>query len=482
MTVVDLESPPIDNLALQSPRLSPQQPLAGQVVTLTVELHNLSRKKQQSRVQVQVGSRELAAQTVELQPLQRREVSFESRQDQAGFAEVTFRIDQDGFSADNQCYAVARTVPGIPVGLLSDDDPQRTGSASAYLSLALAPHGDRNDRFAVRHFTSRDLAAATATELAANSAIFVGYLGPLAQPVAERLAEYVRQGGALVVFCGEGPVRRNLQTLDAIVPEGWLPWIPGPRLDLQRRREAARITAGRWRSSLLREFDLASQVALGEIRFGRLWDVVQVCAESEVLLTYDRGLPALATRRFGLGQVVLANFSPAAESSDLGKYGSFVALMQIMAQNLRTADFVANPNWAGLPLTHHVDYVESPVDLQLVDPAGSPLAATVTVQGEGVELHFPAAREPGFYRVRAGGREIDSSAVNLDPAESNLQTLSAEELQTALNQGSISADRLTEARWTQPLDLEGRPLWGWMIVVAMTLAGLEMSLLGWWRR
>ena len=36
----------------------------------------------------------------------------------------------------------------------------------------------------------------------------------------------------------------------------------------------------------------------------------------------------------GSGQFLLANFSPALEASDLAKYGSFVALVQTLAQQL----------------------------------------------------------------------------------------------------------------------------------------------------
>ena len=50
--------------------------------------------------------------------------------------------------------------------------------------------------------------------------------------------------------------------------------------------------------------------------------------DAQVLLTFSDGSPALGLRNTGLGQCLLANFSPALETSDLAKYGAFVALAQ----------------------------------------------------------------------------------------------------------------------------------------------------------
>jgi hypothetical protein len=479
VTVIDLQPPAARNVSIQIPRHDPSQPLVGQTVSLSAQLHNHTDQQRQVRVTAQADQQSLPPVQVTLEPGQRRDVSFETTWDRVGHHEIVFQADHDDFDVDDQCYWVAHTRPGIPVAVVSDDDPARLGSASHYLALALAPYKDRNDRFAVQLLSSRDLPTAQLDEF---STVFVGYLGLLERPAAERLLQYVQQGGACVIFCGQGPVQRNLLQLDELRPNGCLPWVPGPRQDLFRQGRSVRISGGSWRARLLRDFDATSQIALGSIQFGSIWSVPQVRGEAEVLLSFEGGVPALASRAVDRGRMVLANCSPDTESSDLGKHGLFVALVQVLAQNLRSTDTLADRLYVGHSLRYEFA-PEAPVtDVELVEPGGQSLASRISVDGTASRLQVSNTSRAGLYRVRRSGRDLDAVAVNLDPTESDLRTVDVQRLRQAFSGPTTASPSDPSGGWQKPIDLHGRPLWGWMMLAAMAMMGAELSLLGRWRR
>jgi hypothetical protein len=482
LTALDLNASGDDNVSLSEPRCEPLRPFVGQSVSLITQVRNHTSRQKQARVTVRVDGQDLTPQTVALDAGQQREVAFTLQLQDGTPRCVEFAIDRDSFSPDDRAFTIVRPQAAISVGVLSDDDWQRVGSASFYLSLALAPHGDRNDRFAVQHMTTRDLQSISPAALAQQVAIFVGYLGQLESAAAEKLAEYVRAGGALVVFCGEGPVRRNLQQLDAEDPNGWLPWQTGARRELQRDGKYTYFQTGRWRSRLLRDFDATSQVALSEIPFGTRWDVTQVHGDAEVLLSFQDGTAALASRGFGAGQVVLANFSPSSESSELGKYGAFVALTQLMAQNLQTATALPSFIHPGQALSQRVPLKGSPSTVELYDPAEQLTSPVRTVLPEAVELQLPRVALPGCHRIRQNGELVDAVAVNLDPRESEMACLPIDPLRGGDVADAATTAGIDSGAWQRPIDLRGRPLWGWCVLLAMFSIGVESSLLAWWRQ
>jgi hypothetical protein len=479
VSIVDLKPITPGNVSINLPRHDPQQPLVGQTVALTAQLRNHDDRPRQVRVAARVDQQTLPAVQVALEPGQSKDVAFETSWDRDGFHDVTFQLDHDAFSLDDECYWVSQCHTGIPVAVVSDDDPTVVGTAGYFLSLALAPHKDPNDRFVVTTVASRGVPRA---ELTQYSTVFVGYLGLMEKPIGESLLGYVQQGGACVIFCGQGPVRRNLLLLDELLPGGCLPWLPSSREDLYRKRQSAHIAGGQWRARLLRDFDAASQTALSRIQFGSRWRVPQVRAEADVLLSYEGGVPALAARAIGQGQFVLANWSPDVESSDLGKHGVFVALTQLLAQNLHSTDVQAGHVHVGDPLLKRLTSQSAASEVVVIDPRGRQHESTLRLVDSSTHVQVAATAQAGIYRFRSQDRDIDAVAVNLDPTESDLRNLAIHEVRQALSSQPGQSVESNMATWHKPIDPEGKPLWGWMVLLAMLMTGGELALLGWWRR
>src|SRR5206468_13118494 len=116
-------------------------------------------------------------------------------------------------------------------------------------------------------------------------------------------------------------------------------------------------------------------------------------------------------------------------------------------------------------------------------PSGAKLDAGLETSRQEAAVIFPETRESGFYRVFTGDKLAGSVAVNVDPRESNLDSLSLSQIE-ALSE--ISRERLFA---TGGLDLEGlknlregRPLWHYLLLAALGLLGLEQALTVVWRK
>jgi hypothetical protein len=483
ITVIDVRTPVPDNVALSAPRYLPSQPLVGQPVRLVVQVANFSRVTKEVHLGVTLDGQLLPSQTVSLAAGEQRDVAVESVLKTAGDHEAIFETPADGLTADNRAYLVLQAQRRLPVVVVSDDDPNEAGTASYFLTRALTPHGDTKiDRFDVRHVSSGQMT----DESLVGAAVFVGYLGELSPKAAGTLLRFVRGGGGIVYFCGEGAVASNLKLLaETAGKEGVLPWEPVPTRTKAAPDHALTITDGKWRSRLLREFDEQSQLAISQIRFTRVWSVGPVAADATILLNYSDGTPALGLRLVGTGEFLLANFSPALEASDLGKYGSFVALVQTLAQQLasgasaREASAVVGEPYR-FPQTFHLNSAAG--RLAVLGPRREPVAFVSSGDADQTAIEVPQTVLPGFYRFRTGDQTIAAAALNIDARESNLERIDRETLLASLGKSSTKLSLESAAGWEPLANLRGRPLWGWCLATTMCAFGIEMFLLGYWKR
>jgi len=485
VTVAEFDAAVPGNVALANPRFNPSQPLAGQECELTVHAQNYSDAVRQVRVSLNAerGGESVSAQeqTVTLNPGEGRDVLFTAAAPEDGALLATFAIPPDGLEADNRAYLVVEATTRIPILLVSDDSPDEPGTAAYYLLRALAPQGDATDSFEVRHKRSADV---TPGDLATVRGVFIGYVGNLSPDTAQTLVDYIEAGGGVIFFSGEGPVPRNLAALQAAAGEReLLPWAPGMRREVAPRETPYSINAGRWQSRWFREFDEQSQMALARIRFDRSWFVQPPSPATEVLLSFADGQPALGLRTFGQGQFLVANFGLEANSTDLAKHGAFVAWMQMLARSLLPEASAAHLNVPGKPLTFPRPIAaEFATSFKVTGPDAQTVATTSAPSTEGTRIEIARPMRTGFYQLQAEDRLLQVAAVNLAPQESDLKRVSAERLTDRLRGQGVQTETAAATGWDPVLNLDGHPLWGTCFVVALCAIGVELLLLGWWKR
>jgi hypothetical protein len=483
-TTVTVVGPPAvegENVSLSQPRFFPAQPLADQPLQLIVRASNFANREKLVQTIVKFDGEAAGEQTVTLAPGEERDVAFEVARVSAGQHRAEFAIADDALIADNRAWLVVKTVERLPVLIVSDDNPNQAGSAGYFLVRALAPHNDANDRFDVRHVSTIQLSEA---DLSAATAVFLGYLGELTAPAAKLIDAYIAGGGGVLIFCGEGPVARNLRMLDDSAGEaGVLPWQAGAARDFSLAKDALRITGGKWQSRLLADFDEQSQIAIAQIRFQRSWTVGAVRPDAQVLLTFSDGSPALGVRNTGLGQCLLANFSPALETSDLAKYGSFVALAQSLARHLRPAAGAARPALVGEAYQHPEALAADSEggSLALVGPDGKAVPFDTDLESGKVRLHIPRPEQPGLYEFQRD-KERMAAAINVDPRESDLRRIDEATLLKQFESQGIGSEVRQAGGWDPLFPTDGHPFWGSCFVAAMAVIAVELLLVGLWRR
>jgi len=247
------------------------------------------------------------------------------------------------------------------------------------------------------------------------------------------------------------------------------------------RKSPIVFESGRWNSRWLRDFDEPSQIALREIAFRRVWQAGAPAADAETLLTFKNGQPAMGLRHFGRGQCLLVNFSPESTTGDLGKTGTFVALLQMLTSQLVQEDRNRTTFLVGDRLTFSVPR-ELSGEWTLIDPGGA--TTSLPIASHAGSIIGPRASRAGIHRLLCDSKPVAAAAVNVAPEESDLRPLTVSELQSHLSGPGGSAPD------AQPLPGEsaiaaleaGKPLWGGFLLAGLGAIALELFLLGLWRR
>lgn len=482
LTLVPLDGSAPGNIALSQPMVLPRTPRTGAPAQISVMLTNFSSQPRNVRVNLTVNRRRIDSGSVTLGPQQRQSVTFEVTFDAAGEHEAVLSIPDDALGVDNQAYLVVRTAAALPVVIVSDDDPDEPASSSYYLMRALAPFGNRRDAYAVRVVTGR---AVTTAAIENAEGVLVADVAALSAGALKALTDYMHRGGGVVMFCGRGPVTANLTGLNEAAGQNVLPWAPGAPRDLNAGDAQLHLADGDWASPLLRDFDPRHRQALAQIQFHRIWSTGPVHGEAQVRLRYSDGTPALAVRAVGRGKLVVANFGCAVHSSDLGKYGSFVALMHNLVRSVQSRIVAADGATVGAPMRFaapgSIDADAGELNVQAPDGSGVTDAAFELATGS-LSVQLARAERPGFYRLEQGGRTLATAAANLDPRESDLRRTPPADLTRLLQQHGLGVEVRDATGAESIADVRGRPLWGWMIVAAMIVLGIELALVAYWKR
>jgi len=482
ITVLPPPAPQAQNLAITRPRHQPAIPMVGQPTTLRAKLQSFIDEEREVRVTLRVNGREKHTRTIRLGPWQSREAVFTYSFDRVGDHRVALSIGEDGLAADNTAYLAVRVLERVPVVIVGDSDPNQSGTEMYFLSRAVAPRGGALDRYDVRYVTSQEPVAGQFDRAAV---VMIADSKPLAEPLLKALRAYLSGGGGVVMFSDDGPVAQKLGTLVVGRADASMPWRPIRLRDLGAQGNWVRLKEGDWGSALLDTFDLTSQEALRQIAFRQVWEIGEVSDDARVLLSFEDGTPALARSPVGMGSLVVCNFSPALAASDLGKYGSFVALTQALVETLTPKDAGNTRQHPGMPLNipgivGHDAEGDPP---RVVGPDGKPIPdAEFSTRGQTLVVTVRAAEDAGFYRVMQGDHTLALSAVNVDPLESDPRRLVEQDLAERFTTAGARARGADRGTTGGLLDLRGTPLWGWMAGLAMTLLAAEMLVVGYFRR
>jgi hypothetical protein len=123
-----------------------------------------------------------------------------------------------------------------------------------------------------------------------------------------------------------------------------------------------------------------------------------------------------------------------------------------------------------------------PLRLRVLGPDQRPCHADVTASGGRALVHIHRPALPGFYQVLQNDQLVATAAVNLDAREGDLRRASPAVLAEHLTGEELMVEFRDQQQEGPVLHVRGRPMWWWFVLAAMAAVGLELVVVGIWRR
>ena len=358
------------------------------------------------------------------------------------------------------------------VVLLTDEALNGSPTGAYFLSRALNPVPDQPGgiRVLARHATEL-----TEADLKTSDAVLLEAVTTMPADRLPMLANYVANGGTLLVFAGGPNFIGQMQALAHLGKNGdGLAFLPQSALDVsQRGKGYLTLTEARYDSPLLKLFKSPDAADLGKIHFTRLFLTTEPDKRAEVLLKYEDGTPAAARRNFGAGSILLCNFSTSPADSDLPRQEFFPPLLHEFLKGLTDRGSDRRELFPGGSASTTVDADQVRGSVACLDPNSEPERVTVDKPSGGVIVE--RVDRIGFHAILANGQPVATLAVNPHPDESDLRAIDPRELQSkrakhaayAVHAGAVgAASELDSLR-------HDRPLWPWCLLAVLLLLLLE---------
>ncbi len=441
LVIIDVGPDRRDNLAVASLHLAAPVISAEWPATLQAEVVNHDRQEARDRrLQVVLNGQAVRTERVPaVPPGERRPVRFRLQLPEPDSHQVQVRLlgpQPDVLPLDDVRWLSLAVRSRVPV-LLVDGRPgaDRFSGQTGYLAMALSPETGPADPALVnpRTILTGEL---TSEPLADHAMIALCNVRQLGRSGWARLAEYVRQGGGLLVYMGDQVSAEDYNAFGFADGEGVLPArIAGLVGSEDDRDKFVRIDARSTAHPCVADFAGQPRSGLFLARFYR-HAKLQVPPEADgaaVALRYDNGDCAVAARRAGLGRVAMMSFSANMDWTNLPAKGDYVSLTMGLLAWVAGEGSAARNVLVGEPLGEPLTHRAASLSLSVLAPDGRryrPMLASQPAP-ERIVARFDRTDRAGAYRLMIGSRPVGFS-VNVDPAEGDLRRIGAQELRDAL--------------------------------------------------
>lgn len=479
LTPVPLMAELEENLQITEVSL-PRQTVSGRErVTPTARVvRRGGERPREVAVSLEIDGQEIQSRAVTMQPNAATSVTFQPFTLSQPHTRGTVRLPADGLAADDALNFVLSPGGALSVLVVAGADE----SSSLYLQRALEITDDGRFRVTVRQASS-----VRPADLQDTEAVFLNDVR-IDGASAERLREFVENGGGLLIALGE----------DGGWPASAADMLPGAVGEVQDRIQGRGGRLG-YLEYGHPVFEIFSGPRSGDFTGARFFRArgVTVGDSATVLARFDDGSVALAERRLGHGRVLLW-------ATTLDSYWNDLALQPVYLPFVhRLAEYVGGR-------TEAVPWFRVGQVVDLADPKALETAGLVSAEAAGLaegldqvalspsgtSRQLPANEGPrylpleqhGFYTVRPPGADPARPfvmAVNVDLEESNLETIDPQELVLQITASSAAADpsgvqNLEQAAELQRADQERRQsLWRWLLIAALVLLIGETVLSNW---
>ncbi len=460
------------NAAITEVNVHPAAPSVGEEIQIVCKAANYSDKRQTIPLELKFHHEKVLKQSVEVEPRMTAQATFRIRTKKSGHYEAQLSIPDDSLMIDNRRYFTLDVAEQINVLLVTDEKPGAGPAGSRFLQQAINPYVDsKSGSVNVTVINSGQL---DIFSISKAQEIILSSINELTRKDAELLLQYVRNGGSLIYFHVGGAASHNLRQLVKLSEKDLvLPYDLTGQINLATSDNHTSLGQGNFDDPILLKFKEA--VELADIRFYQYFSTKRIEQTGRILLKYNDGNFAMANKSLGLGTVLLCNFSPAPVHSDFARHTLFVPFVHEIIGNLRPHSDRAGQFEVGAPCSTTISSPNLTESVVFKNPLGETVNGQMEPGENEAAVFFPKTEAAGFYRLQSKDDEtIGSIAVNVNPLESNLESLNVEQLKELTQ---ISRNDFYAAADNNLADLDklitAKPIWHYFLICAIVMLGVE---------
>lgn len=468
-----------ENISITSVAVLPASPTVAEPAEILCKVANYGDRSCEVPLELMFEDGEVLSQQVVLGPRMTASASFRVRIHKSGRYECKLSIPSDGLDVDNKRFFTFSVTQAINILLVSDDASEKAKSGSLFLSRAINPFWEAQDATAVVSVIRSD--QLSTLNVAGAQVVMLSGINELPRPAAEVLINYLRDGGSVVYFHVGGADAHNLKLL-ADVSEGDFvaPYTITGQIDLSLKGNYATLAEANFDHRLLSKFKESGE--LSDIQFYSFFSTERVKQKGQILLRYDDHNIAMAEKTVGSGTILLCNFGCSLDHSDIARHTLFVPLVHEIIKGLRPSAGARNSYEVGDQCSMTTTAVTKGDQVEFRSPADEVVDGNIEVGVSGAAVFFPKTKQCGFYRIYVGDESVGSVAVNVNPLESNLETLAVSQLRELAQSPGSNFHAAAGNQASINTLLAGRPIWHYFLLGAIGLLAFEQILVSVWKR
>lgn len=402
-------------------------------------------------------------------------VTFQTRLDQPGSHAGRLMLKKDGLAGNPSTYFALDAQDKLKV-LVVDGDPQTSlvQSETFFLTRALNPAGDRDSSLYLPSVILPD--ALAGTSLDAYQVVILCNVAALPDSFVQKLQEFLRQGGGILLFGGD---RMQTDNYNLKLAQSSPPILPAPIRERKLGPEA--------NGEKIEKIDLAhpalqnfSDAILQEsLKSARVWGYARTAAPGKsTLISLSNGDPFLLEQKVGPGHVLYVTSTADRDWNDLPVKTAYLPFIQALTNYLAGGKRGVMDGGISVGSAKQISLPPSYVgkSLRVTKPNKQEAEVPIAADKERSVASFDENDRAGIYRISmpAGGEKEGGApkiyAVNSPFLESRLDQISEPELQAKLkpiHADVISVDALQQGG--KRLDL-AMPLVA-LLIVTLLLEG-----------
>jgi hypothetical protein len=442
--VIDLGQADADNLAVTAIQLHAPFVSVGRSVVLTATLRDFGHEARKHQVvDLLVDDSTAGRQYVDVPAGGEATVQFSHRFDSPGEHAVEVRAMSDALEIDNRRYLVVNVRQAVRVLCIDGRPAGDPTKASVYaLFNALSARRDPNERSPL-DVTVAPESALMEGGLAAYDCVMLSNVAQFTASETQLLDNYLRHGGSLVFFLGD---RVRSENYNRTLADMQRPILPA-RLGEVTKNATGNLDPRNYEHPILRPFRGQEKVGLltspveqyikvkpldstlsGDTSPGNA-DLRQ--NPPQVALALGNGDPLIVTRAVRRGRVVLVTTSADASWTMLPAWGTYLPLVRQIVDWCLSGQAQPRNVAVGDTLESSVRASAASASLTMERPDGRHRIVPLNVQGDYASWSYDDTRISGIYTGQFSPPIAPPQlfAVNLNTAESDLRSVSSDELQ-----------------------------------------------------